>query len=285
MKFKSFLKALFFFYCSSAISAEPLTVRYSQVEPKYEYIISLLNLALKETILSDGPFILEPILLSVTKSRQIKIFSDDGFDVMWMPTTKEREESFLAINIPLLKGILGYRVFMIRKERAQEFAKVNNLFDLKSKFVAGFGNQWADLEILEQNGIRVQGVPQYELLYPMLSVNRFDFFPRGLDEAWIEIEEISETHPNIVIEDSLALYYPYPYYFFVSRSDQKLAERIRRGLKAIERNGVFKDLFMKYHHNFVELAELGGRKLIKLKNHKLPEDSLVPDTSWWLTDK
>jgi len=248
-------------------------------------MINLLKLALSETALSDGPFVLEPILLGVTKSRQIRIFSDDGFDVMWMPTTKEREENFLAIKIPLLKGILGYRVFMIRKERAQEFAKVNNLFDLKSKFVAGFGNQWADMEILKQNGIRVQGQPMYKLLYPMLSRKRFDFFPRGLDEAWIEIKEISESHPDIMIEDSLALYYSYPYYFFVKSDDQKLADRIKRGLNILEKNGSFKDLFMRHHENFIDQANLGSRKLIKLINHKLPEGTLVPDTSWWLTDK
>ena len=195
------IRLLLLLILSSQAFSSPTVVRYSQIEPRYEYVIRLLELALKETENSHGPYQLSPISRSTTKKRQELIFLDGGFDIMWMPTTKERENQFLAIKTPLLKGILGYRVFLIHKDSQNDFANISSLADLKNKFTAGFGSHWADLEILNDNGISVTHTPISKNLVPMLHRNRFDYFPRGIDEAWLELKEISDQYPNITVEN------------------------------------------------------------------------------------
>jgi len=116
----------------------------------------------------------------------------------------------------------------------------------------------------------------------MLSVKRFDYFPRGINEAWNEISEKKEKYPNLAVDPYIALYYPYPVYFFVNKNNLKLADRVERGLTIALEDGTFKALFLKYHSKIIQQADLNNRKIFILKNPTLAEGTPEPDTSWWL---
>jgi hypothetical protein len=260
-----------------------LVVRYFQTDQRYSYRIELLKLALDKTVDTDGPYALEPETQEMTQSRGLAFLAHRGtINVAFLPTNVEREKTFLPIRIPILRGILGYRVFIIHKDNSRLFSNAETFKDLKKHCSAGFGAQWADLVILAENGIKVVKTAKYESLFVMLENKRFHYFPRGINEAWNEIETFSSKYPDLVVEPHLAFYYPYPVYFFVNKNDTFLAVRIEKGLSLALADGSFKALFFKYHKDLINRANLSDRKLFRLKNPTLPPGTPEPDTSWWL---
>ena len=189
-------------------------IRYIQTGPNNQYVIDLLELIINKTNIKNNPTKLEPVYIESTKARKIMLFRQNVFDVMWLPVNKQRISDFLAIQVPILQGILGYRVLVIKKERADDFRKVVTMDDLRDKFIAGFGTHWADLPILTANGLRVEHTANSKTLYDMLSLDRFDYFPRGIDEAWLELQDIDFNTPDLIVEESIALYLPLPVLFF-----------------------------------------------------------------------
>ncbi len=261
--------------------SEPLTVRYFQTDHRYEYRTELLKLVLESTAGSDGPFSLVPVKIEMTQGRALKYLEEkEKVDIACLATTKEREDRFLPVRIPVLRGILGYRVFIIHKDSLKKFSEIETVEQLKTKFKAGFGLHWADMKILQFNKIPVEKITEYKTLFRTLSHRRFDYFPRGINEAWKEISEIGPKYPELTVEPHIALYYPYPVYFFVNKQNQKLADRIERGLKAVLKDGTFKKLFFKYHDSVIKQADLKNRKLFVLENPDIPDGALKPDTSW-----
>ncbi len=59
----------------------------------------------------------------------------------------------------------------------------------------GQGHYWNDVKVFEANGFQVEKSGRYELLFKMLLGGRFDFFSRGMVEAFVEYEE--RRHTNI----------------------------------------------------------------------------------------
>jgi len=108
-----------------------------------------------------------------------QLAQDKNVDIIWTVTSKTRERQLLPIRIPLLKGLLGHRVLIIRKKEKRIFSAVLNLEDLQ-QFTAGQGHDWPDVKILQANGINVSTASTYDGLFSMLQAARFDFFPRGI---------------------------------------------------------------------------------------------------------
>jgi hypothetical protein len=206
------------------------------------YFFQLLELALKKTEATDGPFSIAPYKENFTNKRYIsEVMRDDGLlDVIWTMNDKKREQELLPIKISVLRGLNSFRVFLIRKGDQEKFHNVHSLKDL-AQYNAGLGSIWPDTPIMQSNGLPVITSAHYELLFTMLAAKRFDYFPRGLYEVWDE----QRAHPeqDFIIEDSLMLHYPAPIYFFVNKKNVLLANRIERGLRIAMQDGSFDQLF------------------------------------------
>ncbi len=266
----------------SVLAAEE-SIRYFQTDLRYAYRIELLQLALDKTTESYGGYKLQPFTDGITQGRGVSLLKQGNFvNVAFLPTNVEREHELLAVKIPILRGILGYRVLLVHRQDVNRFKELESVKMLSERFLAGFGAHWADMAILEANGLRVEGVSRYESLLEMLNAHRFEYFPRGINEAWNEIAKYHAQFPNIVVEPEIALYYPYPVYFFVSRNNPNLAARLEAGLTTAISDGSFKALFEKYHQHLFEQANLKQRKVFVLKNPFLPIDTALPNTDWWL---
>ncbi len=268
---------------STAFANEDYRLNYFQTDQRYTYRIALLNLAMQKTEEQFGSYQLIPRQESITQARgEALLASGLGVDIAFLPTSVEREEKMLAVRIPMLRGILGYRVMLIHQSTQQAFLEVTHIDILRRKFIGGFGAQWADMVILEANGLNVVGVTKYDSLFSMLDRKRFHYFPRGINEAWKELEERKALFPHLAVEQSLALYYPYPVYFFCNRNRPEIARRIRIGLETALDDGSFQVLFLDYHGSLVKQANLHQRRLFVLTNPNLPKGTESPDTSWWL---
>lgn len=206
------------------------------------YFYPLLNLALKKTEATDGPFITEYYPHSLSSARILtKLKNNDGMDVVWTSTSADRERDFRYVPISLLKQLSDYRVLLIRKGEQSQFDAVKNLDDLR-KFKVGIGGHWPDAKLLQNNGFTIVTSIYYESLFKMLVADRFDVFPRGLFEAWDDYEQRKDM--NIAIEEKLLLHYPAPFYFFVNKNNVALADRIERGLKIAIADGSFDELLL-----------------------------------------
>ena len=184
---------------------------------------------------------------------------------MYLDTTPEFERTLLPVRIPVDKSLVGYRVFLIRREDQERFDAVRSLDDLR-KFTFGLGLGWVDVGILRANGFRVVTGSSYEGLFEMLANARFDVFSRGADEVLDELGTRRQRIPELALEPGIVLYYPLPMYFWFSRTDEggRLAARAREGMMAMIDDGTYDRIFMKYHAQEISALKLRSRRIFRL---------------------
>lgn len=284
-KFLSTTILFFFIFCSSNLFCDELIVRYPKPESpadlRYEYPLKLLEAALAATEESYGAYNIELVDHDANKSR-LGLFLQNNrlIDIIWHAENGKLEEDFLPVRIPLLKGIIGFRIFLIRISDQMTFRSIDNLEDLRT-LKGGFGHSWADRRILEYNELPLTFSSDYENLFKMLNRGRFDYFPRGINEAWHELDIRSNSYHDMMVEDSIILYYPMPIYFVVNKSNSILAERVEKGLRISIEDGTFEEVFQKYHSDILKRSNLTERKLILLDNPYLPDDT-PGEKKFWL---
>ncbi|EDY87418.1 exonuclease [gamma proteobacterium HTCC5015] len=254
----------------------------TQQDSRDDYFISLLQLALKKSG-SDQHYKLQAYSEPLSQNRAIKMLSkSDPLSVMWSMTTIEREEKLRPIRIPLLKGLMGFRVFITRRGEQGRFSKIKNRRQLKN-LRAGQVQDWPDTKILKANNIPVAAPTSYEALFHMLHLGRVDYVPRALNEPWEEIKRLDQY--DFAVENTLLLYYPTANYFFVAPDNEALANTIKKGLENAIDDGSFDELF--HNHPINEKAfdqvRLIKRRLIKLDNPLLPSKTPIQrEVLWWL---
>ena len=228
------------------------------------YYLALLELALENSKSEFGEYQLKKSVQPMYQGRSlVEIKYNRNVNITWTMTSKEREQAVNPIRIPLLRGLGGYRIFLIKQGQQAKFAKINSAKQL-NKLFAGQGYDWPDSKILTDNNYRLITGPGHKILFNMLQHGRFDYMPRALHEAWNEVE----IFKGLQVESTLALHYPSPYYFFVSYDNPRLKERIEKGLMNAEKNGSFQKLFDSHQvtKNMLAAAKLTQRKVFKLKN-------------------
>ena len=184
---------------------------------------------------------------------------------MWGGTTRELEERLHPIRYPLFKGLLGHRIFVIRQGDQHLFDQIETLEQLR-QIKLGQGRVWSDTQILEAAGMRVVKTNAYENLFPMLEGGRFDAFPRGASEPWVEL--VQWENLNLTVEKKLAIVYPMPAYFFVSKDNITLARDIEIGFEKAIKDGSFDKIFFADTEiqKVLSLANLANRRLFRINN-------------------
>ena len=110
---------------------------------------------------------------------------------------------------------------------------------------------------------------------------RFDYFPRGINEAFEELEVRKKKFPDMSIEKSLMFYYRLPRLLATNRGNFKLAKRITEGLKIIMSNGLHMEIWLKYNRKWVKEAKIQNRRIINLKNPSAIQNLPYDDQSYW----
>lgn len=245
------------------------------------YFVDLLRLSLDKTRESHGAYRLETIADVIPQSRAL-IELGDELDVIWTMTSEKREQLALPVRIPLLKGLMGYRLLIIRQQDENTFAQINSLKHLRT-LRAGQGHDWPDADILQANGLEVVRSSNYDALFHMLRQGRFDYLPRGLMEPWDEV--LLRPDLSLMIEPRLLIQYPTAMYFFVHPDNHRLAERIETGLRRAIRDSSFDQLF--YNHpvnrSALEHARLDQRMIIRLFNPLLPARTPLSNKALWFS--
>lgn len=258
----------------------PVKVQGTQLEQPSDYFTTLLVMAL-EASKADNEVI--DIIFSprdYSQARWINMLQSDNSNfVIWTMTDKEREQQLRPIRIPLFKGLFGYRVLLIRKQEQARFDQVKTVPDL-TKFLCGQGTHWPDTLILQANGLRLTTAETTESLFRMMNAKRFDYFPRGISEAWFELLQRKDT--SLAVEENILLYYPTAIYFFVNKENEALAQRIEKGMEALIDNGKFDQFFYNHPRISLGLEHLKNRRIIQLKNPFLPVETPINNPRYWI---
>ena len=272
--------AALLFAVAPPLAAGETTIRYFPAGPIYEYRWKLLELALAHAPNGGESSRLTPFAEDITQNRGVQLLQSGAIDVIALGTNAERESAMRPIKIDILRGIVGFRIFVIRAEDQARIARMDDQA-LRQQLIFGLNSQWADLPVMRANGFTVETSPNYEKLFAMLSAGRFDAFPRGLNEAARELDERQQSYPQLAVEQTKALFFPFPIYFWVRHENTALAQRIERGLTLALADGSFRRLFETYHA--AEIAQLARekRQVIRLANPVLPPGTAATDTRWW----
>lgn len=260
---------------------KPLAVQLFQAKghTNNDYVKELLRLALDK---SGKEYFLNTMLVDAEQGREINIVKRYTGAVITCGTSKEFEEEMLPVRIPIYRGMLGYRIGIINKSRQPEFSAVQSIDDFR-KMSIGQGIGWADTEILKAGGFKVI-TADYQMLFKMVSRNRYDCFLRGINEAFDEVKVYGRENPEIAVETDLVLYYPFAMFFFVNRDDKELAHTIETGLKRAYEDGSFLDFFKTHPQtkSVLEDARLEDRRLFKIDNPTMTDQTKSIPSRYWL---
>jgi hypothetical protein len=252
----------------------PTLVRYpgtpAEKDPQADYMLAVLRLALAK---SGHAYQLQANSSAMQQARAIQDIVDgkNNLDLLWTMTTDEREAQLIPIRLPVDKGLIGWRIALVRQDRAEIFKSVRRVSDLRL-FTAGQEHDWPDTPILQSNVLPVTTSSSYEALFSMLQARRFDYFPRSIIEVWNELRD----HPDagLVAEPELVLHYPSAMYFFVNPRSPQLAQDLRNGFEKAIADGSFEKMFQQHQHAAIQRANLKKRRVIELSNPLIKPDSL-----------
>ena len=250
---------------------------------RYNYHWEILKAALDATAEKFGPYSLTPSILMNEDRQLYEIRQKTGLlTVMIRETNNENEKSLFPVRIPIDRNLLGYRVFLIHKKDRGLFSAVSSLADLR-EITLGQGKGWGDVDILKAAGFDVVTEVYYDKIFSRLMAGNFTGFPRGVTEVLAEYEQRRETMRDLVIEDSLLLYYPLPTYFWFPQDDEGalLAKRVEEGMQLLIKNGQYERLFQKYYGSLIDRLHLRERKVFRIDNPFLPHTTPFSDKKLW----
>jgi len=267
-----------FFTCTEAVSQ--VAIRYPKAGPVYKshhaYPLALLKMSVSKT---EGELRLEPSEIFMNQGRAIKqLEANRDIDILWTMTSEDREKELQAIRVPIYKGLIGWRVFLMNSSPKVDLSRPIPLTQLK-KLAIIQGHDWPDTSILQHNLFNVHSGPSYEGLFKILQYGRADLFPRSIIEVWDELK-IHESS-KLQLEQHTLINYPTASYFFVSKLNTQLAKKIGAGLQMALDDGSFDTLFQRHFSEKIQQAKLGSRKQYRLLNPLLPEATPIENSQLW----
>ncbi len=287
MKFSKFLLiASFALLVALNAAANPVELRIpkprSDLDTSYGYYTELLHKALNKAANGRPVPVLLPTLAMEQDRAVQELARGRTIDIFWMGADQKRNTALRAIPIPLERGLMGYRQFIVHRLRVTEFDQVRNLADLQ-KFSACQGTHWPDTEILREADLKVKTSTGYESLFRQVAAGRCDYFPRGFHEIRIEMNKRAAEFPGLVAYEPLILHYPFAVYFYVRQDNQRLAEWIQQGLEKMIDDGELLAHMQEHQHTrrAFPLITASPRRLIEIPNNRLPDAGSFNTARYW----
>ncbi len=243
-----------------------------------EYFLTLLQLALT---LAEQEFKLVTLPVpTMPEERSMKLINDGYYNVHWMGTNVERESQLLPVKIPLEKGLIGWRLILIHSANKNRFANISKLSELK-RLTAGLGHDWPDTKIFRENNFKVFTGTNTAGLQQMLNLKRIDYFPRSILEIWQE--HAITKYPDLAIDQHIVIHYPAAVYFFVSKNNTTLHQKITAGLEIAINNGQFDAIFSEHFGGMIEKADLKNRQYFFIANPLINDPEYLQRKQLWFS--
>ena len=244
----------------AAPATQVVTIPYMEREAQHRvYADQLLTLALELSRDRYGPYrVVQQREETVIRRQLLQLEQGDSLSVAVAMPTQEWLDGALPVRVPIMRGLPSFRLFLGRRSDLPLLESVRTVNDLKALSI-GQGPGWSTGRLLEGNGFKVVYGGAHPTLIPMLHSGRFQLLMRGIYEVEPELRAQQQAYPDLVVVDNFAVYTYMPMYFFVAKSQPRLAERLEYGLKKAHANGQMDRLF---NHAFRDSLKL-------LKNKRL----------------
>lgn len=205
-------------------------------------------------------------------SDEASIFRTKGFDIFGTVAgnPKLAKEKKILIPHPMMKGLLGYRLLIIRDADRKTFAGITSAEQLQQQRL-GIPLGWADAALFRHNGYPVVEEGTFDDLFARQQAKKFDYVSFGANEVEGVYQERAAGVGGLTTAENLLLYYPFPLVFYVNPENAELARRVDQGMQIIINNGELDKIFQRHYGNLVERLQLRDRQLIKLDNPLLPK--------------
>lgn len=253
-------------------------------DERHLYYWQVLDAALASNRDQFGGYTVKAFDTPMTFQRAVaEVGSGSGrVNIVSRATNLDLEKRLRPIRIPLDKGLLGARLFLVMPEVQARLGKISTLNELR-RFTIGQSSAWSDVRILQDAGFKLVLTDAYLPLFSMLGARRFDLFSRGAIEIESEWRTNRDSIPGLMIEEKFLLYYPMPRYFFVPRTvdGERMALRIEDGLQRLRRSGEFERRYQAWKKLVLKDIALGGRTVFRLPNPELSPETPLADKYWW----
>ncbi len=260
--------------------AETTTIYHPETRNlQHSLILDTLHLAIRKS--GQGHLYVFEAQGYTSEAKQITQIQNGNLSVMWSGAQAQTENKMTPIRIPILKGLLGHRIFIIREGSQRLFDEIQTLDELKG-LRPGQARFTQYTAILKHANMKVVDPVKHETLFKMLEGGRFDYFPRAVHEPWSEVE----NHHNLplAIEEKILLVYPYAMYFFVAHENQALKNTIETGFRAAIEDGSFDQLFFNHElvRNAFEKSNFKSRKIFRIQNPNISDAAYQQNSALWL---
>lgn len=245
----------------------------------------VLEAALERTRATHGDYKLttSPDPAQALRFRHARTSSDIQVNVVILTIGPDWGDILTPVRIPVLRGLLGYRLLLVHRKDLDRFSRINTLEELRQ---VSFGSveHWSDTAIMKSDGLRVVTGSSYDGLFKMMQAGRFETLTRGAHQIAAEMAAIEKTPDNdIVVEPHLLLHYTLPVYFWFSRDPegQRRAQRVEAGLRSMVADGSLEKMFNERFGGVIAKYDLNHRTLIELPDPLLVPEDPVGDARLW----
>ena len=200
--------------------------------------------------------------------------TNGNLHVAFMPPDPERMDLenrgiIKSIKVPLERGMLGYRICLLREADKDLLKYVESVDDLKHLTV-GLGLGWGDIAVYTNAGITVVEAPFTKTTDPLKSLvaKHFDALPLGVNEYQLFLQEFNKESGGVVQDKHIAIRYPWYRYVWISTAaphSAELYEALSKGFGIIASNGEFITIYEKFK-GALPPATLSNRRTIELEN-------------------
>ncbi len=270
-------------YSISALEIKHISLREgSQLD---QYAVDLLKFIVE---VSGEEAELVPFVDSGSQTRRQLQMMRGSYDVDWFGATEEIESRVVPIRYPILRGLLGHRVFITNRETYSVINRAMPFSELKT-FGLIQGQGWGDIVILANSGFKkISVTADYDNIFRMIQSNRASLFPRSIVEPYGELSSRCSldrsnrcTDKNMMVDDKLLLVYKLPMFFFISPHRQDLVKMFN---SAFENHY---DEFLVFFRNYPlvkdALSKLENRSVFRInENNFLSEETNRIDDFYWL---
>ncbi|WP_412470390.1 hypothetical protein [Oceanospirillum sp. RT-1-3] len=151
-------------------------------------------------------------------------------DIIYSPSENWDLADFKKIEAPILSGLMGLRLPVYEYKDRMKFEAIKSPEEYKKKRVS-FNKNWRDYKILEKSKFKLIAVETFDDIYGALTDSRADYTLRGVSEAFIEVLNQKE---NLLIDTKNFIYYRYPVYLYVRKTNKRLYRALILGMKKME---------------------------------------------------
>ncbi len=185
-----------------ALDVYTIDLNSSKSDYNENHIRHLLTAALEASRPKYGAYALRTSPIRMERDRlMLEMAKGQLVNLSAQVTSTTWEQQLIAIRIPVDKGLAGYRIALIDGRRQAQFSAVRTLAQLK-RMAMGAGRQWSSTAVFQRDGFEVVQGNSSAGLHSMLAAGRFEYFPRGIDEAVFEQAEYAPAFPALSVEGS-----------------------------------------------------------------------------------